>query len=142
MFLDVIDLQILDILKENSRLKLKSIASKLNLTPATIKYRIDRLVQTGIIDKFTISINIKKFGFEILALLVIYTISKTYMECIIDSLQKFSEISKISILLGDPDIIADINLCNMNALIELSKKLNQIEEIQRFKIWIIMDIIH
>lgn len=142
MFLDLTDLQILNLLKENSRSKLTEIADKLKLTPAAIKYRIDRLVEAGIIDKFTILINQKKVGFEVLAFLIIYANSKAHLGTIINTLKQFPGISKLCVLMGDPDIIVELTLNHMNTLIDLLKRLNQIEEIQNYKIWIIQDIIH
>jgi DNA-binding Lrp family transcriptional regulator len=142
MFLDVIDLQILNLLKENSRAKLTKLAADVNLTPAAIKHRIERLVECGIIDRFTISINYKKVGFEILAYIVVHATSKDNISSITISLKKIPEITKISVLMGDPDFIAEIRVNDLNMLINLIKKISQIEEIQTFKTWFIMDIIN
>ncbi|HUX98854.1 MAG TPA: AsnC family transcriptional regulator [Candidatus Deferrimicrobium sp.] len=142
MFLDVIDLQILNLLKENSRAKLTKLATDVNLTPAAIKRRIERLVECGIIDRFTISINYRKVGFDILAYLVINAASKEKISSITISLKKFPEIAKITVLMGDPDFIAEIHVNDLNTLINLVKKISQIEEIQNFKTWFIMDIIN
>lgn len=141
MFLDIIDIQILELLSENARLRLTEMAAKLELTAAAIKYRIQRLIETGIIYKFTIQIDRKKVGYEILAFLVIYAISKTQIGSIVEHLKQFPEISKIITLMGDPDIVSEINVTSMNSFIELLKKLNKIDEIQTFKTWFIMDII-
>ena len=140
MFLDMIDLQILNILKENARLRLKEIASRLNLTPTTIKYRIDRLVECGIINKFTISIDYRKVGYEIIAYLVVYAISKIHIANIIEHLKRYPEISKISVLMGNPDLIADLTVSSMNTLIDFLKNVSQIGEIQTFKTWFVMKI--
>ncbi|MDD1776562.1 MAG: Lrp/AsnC ligand binding domain-containing protein, partial [Candidatus Helarchaeota archaeon] len=117
-------------------------AAKLELTAAAVKYRIQRLIETGIIYKFTIQIDRKKVGYDILAFLIIYAISKTQIGSIVKRLKQFPEISKIITLVGDPDIVSEINVTSMNGFIELLKKLSQIDEIQTFKTWFIMDIIH
>ena len=142
MFLDLIDIQILDLLKENSRSRFTELGDQLNLTPAAIKYRIDRLVKDGITDKFTILINRKKVGFEVLAFLVVYAVSRIHVATIVEALKNFSEISKISVLMGDPDMLAEICVINMNNLIRLLKDVSDIEEIQTFKTWFVMDVIH
>ncbi|MHA1131584.1 MAG: Lrp/AsnC family transcriptional regulator, partial [Candidatus Helarchaeota archaeon] len=119
-----------------------NLAAKLNLTPATVKYRIDRLVETGIIDKFTVTINRKKAGFEVLAYLIIHIRSRIHLGILTSSLKSLQEIAKISVMLGNPDLVAEINVKDMNHLFELVKKINQIEVIQKFEIWIITDIVH
>jgi Lrp/AsnC family leucine-responsive transcriptional regulator len=142
MFLDLIDIQILDLLSENARLRLTEMGEKLELTPAAVKYRIQRLIETGIIYKFTIQIDRKKVGYDILALLIIYAIAKTQIGSIVTHLKQFPEILKITTLMGDPDIVSEISVTNMNNFIELLKKISKIDEIQTFKTWFVMDIIH
>jgi len=141
MFLDIIDIQILELLRENARLRLKDIALHLNLTPASVKYRIDRLIESGIIHKFTILIDQKKIGYDILVFLIIYAASKNYISSIVQYLKQFPEISKITVLMGDPDIISEVNVTDMKNFIEFLKKISQIEEIQTFKTWFITDVV-
>lgn len=139
MFLDVHDLQLIDLLKQNSRAKLTELANNLNLSAATIKNRIEKLVEWGVIDKFTISINRKKIGYEISAYLVINAVNKIYLNKIIKNLEEFTEIAKISVLMGDPDIIAVLNAYSMENIVNFLKKMSQIAEIQTFKTWFVMD---
>ncbi len=142
MFLDGIDIQLLDLLKQNSRMKLTNLADKLELTPAAVKYRIDRLIETGIIDKFTILINNKKVGIEVLAYLIVHVSSRIHIGNIACSLKSLQEIAKIAVMMGNPDLVAEINVDNVDGLFKLVKKINQIETIQKFEVWIITDIIH
>jgi Lrp/AsnC family transcriptional regulator for asnA, asnC and gidA len=142
MFLDMIDIHLLELLRENARLRLTDMGAKLGLTAAAVKYRIQRLIETGIIYKFTIQIDRKKVGCDILAFLIIYAVSKTHIGSIVKDLRRFPEISQITTLMGDPDIVSEINVTNMNHFIELLKKVSQIDEIQTFKTWFVMDIIH
>lgn len=142
MFLDIIDIQILELLRENARQSLTDIASQLNMTPAAVKYRIQRLIESGIIYKFTIVIDRKKIGYEISAFLIINAVSKIYISSIVKYLKQIPEISKITILMGDPDIISEVAVTNMNNFIEFLKKISQIEEIQTFKTWFVTDIVH
>lgn len=139
MFLDVRDLRLLELLKQNSRAKLKTLAQNLNLTASAVKYRIDRLVECGIIDKFTISLNRRKVGYEILAHLVIDASTKSQINMILDYLKDLPEVSRISVLMGDPDIIVDLNAYSYESLVRLLKRISQIEEIQTFKTWFVMD---
>ncbi|MBU4308666.1 MAG: Lrp/AsnC family transcriptional regulator, partial [Nanoarchaeota archaeon] len=62
--LNKIDLQILSLLSQNSRIEYKKISSKLNLTGNAIKFRIKNLENSGIISGYTLSIDIKKLGYN------------------------------------------------------------------------------
>jgi Lrp/AsnC family transcriptional regulator, leucine-responsive regulatory protein len=62
--LDKTDLKILELLSENSRIEYKEISKKINLTGNAIKYRIKNLENNGIIQGYTISIDVRKFDYE------------------------------------------------------------------------------
>ena len=60
--MDEIDVKILNLLRENSRMKNTEIARHVNLTERAVRARIDKLVREGIIRKFTIETS--PVGFE------------------------------------------------------------------------------
>src|SRR3989344_7296927 len=62
--LDKIDLEILRLISKNSRIGYIEMSKDLNLTPNAIKYRIKNLENSGIIQGYTISLDIKKYGYE------------------------------------------------------------------------------
>ena len=78
-------------------------------------------------------------GYEVCVLLIVYAHSKSYRTKILKTLQGLPEISKIIILMGDPDFVAETNMYNIDMLIQLINKVSQIEEIQTFKTWFIID---
>lgn len=63
--IDEIDNQILKILSENSRVKLKTIAEKVHLSQPSTKERILKLEKKGIIARYTIDINHSKLGYNL-----------------------------------------------------------------------------
>ncbi|AIY90277.1 winged helix-turn-helix transcriptional regulator [Geoglobus acetivorans] len=70
MRLDEYDLKILELLRENSRLSYSDIGKALGMTRQTVKSRIEKLEQEGIIRKYTIEIEISAGkGNEFLAIL-------------------------------------------------------------------------
>jgi DNA-binding Lrp family transcriptional regulator len=68
--LDDIDIQIIRLLQNNSRRKIADIAREIDeLTENAIKYRIEKLEDGGFISNYTIRLNPKMFGKEIMAIL-------------------------------------------------------------------------
>lgn len=67
MKLDKIDLQILELLQVNSRMTVKEMSGKLNLSPTPIFERIKKLERNGIIDHYTVVINHEKMGKKLYA---------------------------------------------------------------------------
>ena len=62
--IDNIDYQILCLLARNSRIPSIEIAKKINMTSTTVINRINRLVNIGIIKRYSISIDTNKLGFK------------------------------------------------------------------------------
>jgi Lrp/AsnC family transcriptional regulator of lysine biosynthesis len=60
--MDEIDVKILNLLRDNSRMKNTEIARHVNLTERAVRARIEKLVREGVIRKFTIETS--PVGFE------------------------------------------------------------------------------
>lgn len=56
--MDIVDLKILELLKENSRMSFNDISQNVGKTEATIRRRVKKLTEEGIITKFTIDYSI------------------------------------------------------------------------------------
>ncbi|HHW4959474.1 Lrp/AsnC family transcriptional regulator [Streptococcus suis] len=63
--MDSIDLQILELLTQNSRIKLKDMAEQIHMTAPAITSRIQKLEDQGIITGFTTQVDRGKLGLPI-----------------------------------------------------------------------------
>lgn len=71
---DSLDLQIIDILKENSRYSYAEIGRKIALSPSSVRERVQKLEDVGIIESYTLKINpgLLGYGMEVFILLKIF----------------------------------------------------------------------
>lgn len=65
MKFDEIDVLILKELQQNSRLSIRELSKRINLSPPSVAERIRKLEDEGIIENYTIKINKKKLGLPI-----------------------------------------------------------------------------
>lgn len=63
--IDEIDLQILQLLKENSRLQWKEIGEIIHMTGQGVAARIRKMEALGVIEKYTLQLNDKKIRFGV-----------------------------------------------------------------------------
>ena len=70
--IDEIDLQILNLLKENSRLQWKEIGEIIHMTGQGVAARIRKMEELGIIEKYTLQLNHKKLGMELTGFITIH----------------------------------------------------------------------
>jgi DNA-binding Lrp family transcriptional regulator len=62
--LDAKDVLLLNLLLEDSRMNAVELATKLSLSADAVIYRMKKLAHTGIIRRFTISVNVNKLGYR------------------------------------------------------------------------------
>ncbi len=65
MKLDEIDVLILQELQKDSRLSIRELSKRINLSPPSVTERVRRLEDDGVIERYTIKINKKKLGLSI-----------------------------------------------------------------------------
>jgi|TARA_B100002003_G_scaffold234269_1_gene247938 DNA-binding Lrp family transcriptional regulator len=71
MKLDNKDYKIMDLLKKNSRDPIREIAKKTKIRPSTVHQRIQKLVDKGVIEKFTIKLNNKSVSENFIVLMLV-----------------------------------------------------------------------
>jgi len=68
---DEVDIELLDVLKENSRMSFANLGRKINLSPSAVRERIQKLEDTGIIKKYGIKIDYKQIGYDLEAIILL-----------------------------------------------------------------------
>lgn len=138
--MDLIDLKILDLLKENARMSYNDISKSVQKTEATVRRRVKKLVDEGIIKKFTIDYEIDSTQ-KINATIKIEPDFKD-IKRILKDLMKIKEISGLWRLSGDCGLFLKVDIDSIekfNPLIE--EKISTITGIKIIETCFITDII-
>lgn len=138
--MDIIDLKILDLLKENGRISYNNISKSVQKTEATVRRRVKKLVDEGIIKKFTIDYEIDSKQ-KLYATIKIEPDFKD-IKRILKELINIEEISNIWRLSGDCGLLLKVDVDSIekfNPLIE--DKISQITGIKIIETCFITDII-
>jgi len=98
MNLDKLDLEIIKILSENSKLTFKEIGEQVYLTGQAVGARVNKLVAEGVIENFTININKEKLGIKITAMIKVFmkTHNHSQLKALINSNDEIVEAFRIS----------------------------------------------
>lgn len=104
--LDDIDRKIIKLLQDNSRITVAEIARDIGeLTENAIRYRIDKLESEGYISDYTIRLNPKKFGKNIIAIFNLNVLPQD-INGALKYLKSMDYITEIYLTAGDFSIIA------------------------------------
>ncbi len=129
MDLDEIDLKIIELLDGNSRMSYSDIARHFGFSDVAIRKRVEKLVEKGVIKRFTTSIDHKKLGKNVSAFIFFNTRSDKTQE-IADQLLGVDGVEEVYISLGVYDIIAKVYCDDVVALKQLTEgKLSEINGI-------------
>ncbi|MDQ8272180.1 winged helix-turn-helix transcriptional regulator, partial [Enterococcus faecium] len=68
-----LSINIIEELSRNSRITMKELGEKVHLTGPAVSARVTKLEESGVIENYTVKLNMEKLGFSIHAFLIIIT---------------------------------------------------------------------
>ncbi|MBS3114947.1 Lrp/AsnC family transcriptional regulator [Candidatus Woesearchaeota archaeon] len=80
MEIDSKDSQIIELLKQDSRLPIREIAKQTKIRPSTVHQRIQKLIEGKIIEKFTIKLNNKAVGENFIVFMLVKGTTTEYID--------------------------------------------------------------
>ncbi len=115
---DKIDTQIVEYLKDRGRDRITDIADGLELNRVTVAQRIEKLVKSGIIKRFTVKLDYESIGLDVLAFVFISFMKtgKTTQEELAQTISKLEGVEEVHIIAGEFDIIAKVRARNLREL--------------------------
>jgi DNA-binding Lrp family transcriptional regulator len=138
--MDIVDLKILELLKEDSRMSFNDISKSVGKTEATVRRRVKKLAEQGVIKKFTIEYNIDNKPRTRATVKVEPDFKE--IKRILKELLEIEEITNIWRLSGDCGLFMKVEIPSIeqfNPLIE--EKISQIKGIKIVETCFITDVI-
>ena len=120
--LDEIDRPLLEILRRNARAPVSELARAVNLSPAPVSRRIDRLERTGVIRGYMTVIDDQAAG-DLFAFTEIRLTGDTETGVLEEVLRDMSEVQNFFTVAGDPDVLVRLRVRDVD---HLQRVVNQI----------------
>lgn len=131
--LDDIDVKILKRLEEDGRISFNTIASELEISPPTVKYRIDKLKKRGLIKGFSVILDPDKFKKGYFVFILIQAKFQKINE-IVEKLEKIETIKEIYTSLDENNIILKLFIEDNQELNDfITTKLSEFKDIEKFQ---------
>lgn len=121
--IDEIDLKILELLQNNSRIKRNEIAEEVGLSVPSITDRLHKLENNGIIDSYQTKLNHKKLGKDITAFIFVSSDSSSHYKDFIARTMETTEIIECHSITGDGSHVLKIRTMNTTSLEKLLSKI-------------------
>ncbi|MDF4222760.1 Lrp/AsnC family transcriptional regulator [Maribacter sp. M208] len=130
---DDMDLQLIDILKENSRLSFADLGRKVNLSPSAVRERVQKLEELEVIEKYSIQLDNKKLGNDIEAFILL-KVFPGQLKHVLDKINDFKEIKEAHRITGSQNIHLKVVVKNQICLQELLDQLMVFSDTNTFLI--------
>lgn len=134
--LDRLDLKILKILQENSKITNLDLSKKIGLSPAPTLERVKKLELTGVIESYHAVVNMQSIGLNVktFALVSLAWQKENALNEFLEKIKTIDEVVECYIITGEADFLLKI-ICKDIPTYEklLFKTLSQIDEIERIK---------
>ncbi len=127
--MDDIDMKLLDLLQDNSRISITELSKLVNLSRPSISARIKKMEDEGIIENFTVITNPEKIGREHIFFIEASEI-KTEAEEFEKILKEIEAITEIYMVAGKNNYILKGSTKDMDSMDDLLQKLMQYSRIE------------
>lgn len=122
MELSELDLKILRELQSNARISKKALAEKLKVSPVTVSAHIDKLVKSGVIEKFVTILNPDFFGYTLEALIEVSVQGGHIIE-VEEELAKYPNVYAVFDVTGETDVVVLARFKSRDELSRFVKKM-------------------
>lgn len=136
--LDQIDHEILGLLQEDARRTVSDIASHVNLSPAPVKRRIDRLEELGVISGYTVVLDHGKLGAAIEAFTEVRIDTDADIDEIVAGMTRMPEVRELFTTAGDPDVLVRIRVDDVEHLKDVVNSLRRSRHVTGTKSLIVL----
>lgn len=131
--LDNIDLEIIRLLSQNSRVSFRKLAKKLGVTTKTVIQRYKNL-RNNVLLSTTITLNLRKLGYVCNAIFCIKVVSQHKITSMVERIIQLPNVISVIRCVGGIDVLAIAPLANFAQLFKIKKEIAKITDIKNLEI--------
>ncbi|GAB3324508.1 Lrp/AsnC family transcriptional regulator [Haloplanus rallus] len=133
--MDELDRRILAILRRDSRTPYTEIADRVGTSEGTVRNRVERLVDEGIIERFTVA---TRTG-NVKAMIEVSVAVDVDTTGVSDRMAEWDEVDFVWQVSGERDIVMVVDAADTRAVNELITQARDLDEVQNTKTRLILD---
>ena len=133
--MDDLDREILDILRRDARTPYTEIAEQVGTSEGTVRNRVERLLEEGIIERFTVS---TRTG-NIKAMIEVSVKVNVHTTEITERMAEWDQVDFVWQVSGEADIVLVVDAADTQAVNKLITRARELEEVENTKTRLILD---
>lgn len=136
--MDKVDRAILTCLKNNARMKASDIGKAINLSVSAVIERIKKLEANGTIEKYTVCLNQKQIGNDVVAIIEIKLEHPKYYDAFTTTITRENSVQECLYLTGEFDFMLKVVAGSSENLEEIHRKIKKISGVQSTKTYFVL----
>jgi DNA-binding Lrp family transcriptional regulator len=133
--MDDLDRQILDILRRDARTPYTEIAEQVGTSEGTVRNRVERLLDDGIIERFTVS---TRTG-NIKAMIEVSVKVNVHTTEISETMAEWDQVDFVWQVSGEEDVVLVVDAADTGAVNQLITRAREMDEVENTKTRLILD---
>ena len=133
--MDDLDRQILDILRRDARTPYTEIAEQVGTSEGTVRNRVERLLEEGIIERFTVS---TRTG-NIKAMIEVSVKVNVHTTALSERMAEWDQVDFVWQGSGEEDVVLVVDAADTHAVNQLITRARELEEVENTKTRLILD---
>ena len=133
--MDDLDRQILDILRRDARTPYTEIADEVGTSEGTVRNRVERLLDDGIIERFTVS---TRTG-NIKAMIEVSVKVNVHTTEISETMAEWDQVDFVWQVSGEEDVVLVVDAADTGAVNQLITRAREMDEVENTKTRLILD---
>lgn len=139
--LDGLDRTILSLLRRDGRRSFADIARDLELSVATVKRRIDRLEEIGVVQGYAAVIDTAKLGLGFEAIVEVYCAERTTPRDVLATISGLEEVLSAVTVSGEPDAVLRVQVVDVPHLERVIEDLRRRPSIVRTRTMLVLSVL-
>ncbi len=131
--LDEVDMKILRLLQENAFTSYEEVGASVGLAESTVRYRVKKLQELGVILGFTCAIDLRKLGFDLMVFANI-DVEPGKEKLAAQKLAKVPNIIGLFAVSGGSDLVSIIVARSNDELAQIAEKVRSLREVTKMSL--------
>lgn len=139
--LDQLDRKILSILRQDGRRSFADVARDLDISIATVKRRVDRLEEGGVVQGYAAVLDTAKLGLGFEAIVEVYCAEKTTPRDVLATISGLDEVISAVTVSGEPDAVLRVQVTDVPHLERVIEDLRRRPSIVRTRTMLVLSVL-
>ncbi|MDD6255006.1 MAG: Lrp/AsnC family transcriptional regulator [Eubacteriales bacterium] len=137
--MDTIDVKILEVLQDNSRVSISELSKRVNLSLSAVSERLKKLENSNVINKYTVILDPKLMGKDLSVVISIGLESTTDTEAFLEYVQSEPEILECHYITGEYDYMLKVVTTDTTSLEHIMNRIRSFSGIKRTQTNVILN---